>query len=281
MKKIFSGKIGHTGTLDPMATGTLVCAIGEATRFIQFLNPDARKHYRASIQLGMTTDTLDITGDCIGQRPVPNLSEDTIHKCILKFTGHITQRPPIYSALKYQGKPYYYYARKGKEIPIPSRSVTIDSIDQVSYDHIQQQIHLTTRVSAGTYIRSLANDIAEDLGTYGCLASLHRQSIEPWIDCTQWSVDQVIASARPEQYLQSIESGLTHFDSITLPTAACDRLGHGIQCPSPIQMIGPHRLFDCKNAFRGLVTVEDRQVRPLKILHNTPQAPITPQITTK
>lgn len=266
LKKIFSGRIGHTGTLDPMATGTLVCAIGEATRFIQYLDPHARKCYQATIQLGKTTDTLDITGQCIQESNVPAINIDQIRHEIKNFTGKIIQKPPIYSALKYQGKPYYYYARKGKQIPIPSRQVTIDSIDNISYNAETQQIDLTALVSAGTYIRTLAADIAEALGTHGCLAKLHRTHIAPWDDCAMIPIDTVINSHTPETYCQNIESGLIHLPPITLETENCERLGHGIRCTTSKSQAPLLRLLDENQTFRGLVKIEGGCIKPVKIL---------------
>jgi tRNA pseudouridine55 synthase len=270
LKRIFSGRIGHTGTLDPMATGMLVCAIGEATRFIQYLDPNARKCYHASIQLGKTTDTLDITGQCILESPVPTLDIEKITKTMAKFTGKITQKPPIYSALKYQGKPYYYYARKGKSIPIPSRQVDIDKINHISYDSSAQQIHFTAWVSAGTYIRTLASDIAEALGTHGCLSKLHRAEIAPWVDCRMWQVDTVSNSQTPALYCQSIESGLTHLEFMTLSTTECERLGHGIKCKTTQSSTPLLRLLDDNHNFRGLIKIEDGWIKPVKILLNPP-----------
>ena len=125
VKKCFATKVGHTGTLDPMATGMLVCAVGEARKFIQFAQAKANKCYQATIQLGLSTNTSDITGEIVDQKPVPNITLDTIEHAIKQqFIGRIEQTPPIYSALKYQGKPYYY-ARRNESIPIQPRAVTI------------------------------------------------------------------------------------------------------------------------------------------------------------
>lgn len=269
LKKIFQSKVGHTGTLDPMATGILVCAIGEATKFLQYIPETAKKTYVAAIQLGIKTDTADITGEIIEKSAVPCLGLDAIKALIIeKFTGKITQTPPIYSALKYKGKPYYHYARKGQSIPIKTRDVNIKKIENIRYDTSKHQIKLTAKVSSGTYIRSLAQDIAQSLGTIGCLLSLARITIEPWHNQQGHSIQEIKNSDRPESYILPIESGLDHLPRIMLTTDDIQQLQNGsfIRQVRTCTDIGLHRLYDGNTQFKGIVLLDSEYIRPKKIL---------------
>ena len=269
LKRIFHSKVGHTGTLDPMATGILICAIGEATKFLQYTPKDAKKTYVAAIQLGVKTDTADITGEVIQKHEVPCLTLDAIKSLITqKFTGNITQTPPIYSALKYKGKPYYHYARKGETIPIKTRDVNIEKIENIKYNRTKHQVELTARVSSGTYIRSLAEDIADTLGTIGCLLSLSRTAIEPWHNYKGHSIHDIKNADRPESYILPIESGLGHLAAIKLPKCDIKQLQNGsfIQQAKAYTSSGLHQVYDTNDEFMGIVSLESGHIKPKKIL---------------
>jgi tRNA pseudouridine55 synthase len=163
-------KAGHTGSLDPLATGVLPLCFGEATKYSHFLL-EADKTYWASIRLGVTTATGDAEGEVLQSRPV-EVDPDQIRQVLSRFIGHSQQLPPMYSALKFQGKSFYEYAREGLEIPRQARDIRIDSIEWISYqDHVLQ---IKVACSKGTYIRTLGEDIGEALGCGGHLVGLRR-----------------------------------------------------------------------------------------------------------
>lgn len=164
-------KAGHTGTLDPLADGLLPLCFGAATKFAQ-IHLEADKAYRAVLQLGVTTTTDDAEGEIVERRDVPTLTPDQLRVVIQGFIGSISQTPPIYSALKREGKPLYAYARAGQEVQIQSRMVRIDAIDAVGLDG--SLLTLDVRCGKGTYIRALARDIGQALGCGAHLAALRR-----------------------------------------------------------------------------------------------------------
>ena len=175
VKKILNTKVGHTGTLDPNATGVLPLLLGKGTKFSKYLiNHD--KKYIATLQLGVKTTTADIEGEIIEQRAVDErlFDEDKIMAILKTFEGKQIQTPPIYSAIKVKGKKLYEYARSGTEVEIPKRNIEIYKIELVSLNKDQDQIVFDVECSKGTYIRSLCEDIAEKLGTVGHMKELER-----------------------------------------------------------------------------------------------------------
>ena len=164
-------KVGHTGTLDPFATGVLVLAFHRGTRLIQFL-PSLLKVYQTRLQLGIRTQTGDPEGEIISTSSVPNLSTFEIENVLQQFVGRIIQKPPIYSAIKVNGKRLYEYAREGLTVEIPEREVVIHSIALLK--HSAEYLDLEIVCEKGTYIRALGCDIAERIGTVGHLSSLRR-----------------------------------------------------------------------------------------------------------
>ncbi len=163
-------KVGHTGTLDPMATGVMVIAMEHATRFIELID-NHDKAYRARFLLGRTTDTLDITGEILSEREV-NVSRDQVERAVLSFKGDIMQLPPMYSAIKKDGVRLYELARQGIEIEREERKVNISSISLT--DASEKEYEIEVHCSKGTYIRSLISDIGEKLGTGAVMTSLRR-----------------------------------------------------------------------------------------------------------
>jgi tRNA pseudouridine55 synthase len=164
-------QIGHTGTLDPFAEGVLPVCIGKATRLIEYLNNE--KAYAGTVQLGKSTTTYDIEGEVVNTSD-KTVSLDEIETALNKFKGDIEQLPPIYSAIKVQGKKLYEYAREGKEVKIEPRWVNIKEIKVLNFDKENRLLELYIACSKGTYIRSIANDLGEELGTYGHLVKLVR-----------------------------------------------------------------------------------------------------------
>ena len=172
-KLLNTKKVGHGGTLDPAATGVLPVAIGKATRLLQFL-PES-KAYRARIRLGVTTTTDDLEGEVIQSTTEVNLEDSQIITSLNKFIGTIEQVPPIYSAIKKDGKKLYELARKGEQITVAPRTVKITKIELLNIDRTNgYEIEVNINCGAGTYIRSIARDLGEQLGVGGTLASLVR-----------------------------------------------------------------------------------------------------------
>lgn len=166
-------RVGHTGTLDPMATGVLPVCVGTAARINEYLDYDT-KTYDCVMKLGIITDTLDIWGEVLEERPVPDMDEAVIAETIMGFTGEISQIPPKYSALKVAGKKLYEYARAGQEVEIKPRKINIKHISVNNIDLENKEICFTVECSKGTYIRSLCADIGEKLGCGACMSGLVR-----------------------------------------------------------------------------------------------------------
>lgn len=165
-------RVGHTGTLDPMATGVLPVCFGKATRIIEYYDDDF-KTYEAEMKLGMVTDTLDITGTVLETKPV-DVSEEDVIQAIDSFRGWITQIPPRYSALKVNGKPLYKYAREGVEVEIKSRKIYVEDIQPVEVNLGENRILFRVTCSKGTYIRTICDDIGKKLGCGGTMTALRR-----------------------------------------------------------------------------------------------------------
>ena len=205
-------RVGHTGTLDPMATGVLPVLLGRATA-LSGLMLDADKRYTATVRLGVTTDTDDITGTVIKNCEV-NVTSEQLNNAVLHFTGEIMQRPPAYSALKKDGVRLYTLARMGETVEVPERRVTVFSADVVSYINEKNEFAVNFHVSKGTYIRSLARDIGEFLGCGACLSSLCRtytggfslsQCISPDALTEQNISEYILSEEKAVEYLKEVQ----------------------------------------------------------------------------
>lgn len=175
IKKVETSKVGHTGTLDPLATGVLVICVGKATKLVNLLTYDD-KEYEAEITLGIKTDTLDITGHIIKEE-IPHVTKEEIINVLNSFIGEYEQEVPIYSAVKVNGKKLYEYARNNEDVVLPKRLVKINDlslISDLSFKDNRIIFKIKTSVSKGTYIRALINDIAASLNTVGVMSSLRR-----------------------------------------------------------------------------------------------------------
>lgn len=221
-KKLGIKKVGHTGTLDPMATGVLVISIGKGTKTSDYIL-SSDKVYEAKIKLGVLTDSYDITGKILEEEDV-NFTEEEIKDTLIKFTGKISQRPPIYSALKVKGKKLYEYAREGKDVEIKKRDVEIYKIELLDFNG-KDEFTILTKVSKGTYIRSLANDLGRSLGTFGTLTELRRTrsgsfKIEDAIkvsDFERSSLDEIKEKILP------MDLALMNFKRIDIPKSFCEK----------------------------------------------------------
>lgn len=176
-KKLGIRRIGHTGTLDPMAEGLLILLVGSATKS-QHAFQGHEKVYRAVVRLGVQTDTGDATGRSIRTAPVPMLERGRIEEALASFQGSMAQTPPAYSAVKVQGRPAYWWARQRRPVTLLARTVHL--ADLALLEWAEQHITFRVRCSAGTYVRTLAEAIAESLGTVGHLECLTRLSIGAW-----------------------------------------------------------------------------------------------------
>jgi len=206
VKRLFNArKAGHTGSLDPLATGLLPICLGEATKMSGFLL-DADKRYRVTIKLGIKTNTADAEGDAIEVRDVGNYSEDDLERVLAEFLGDIEQIPPMHSALKQNGQPLYKLAHQGIEVERKPRSVVIHSIEMLAAegDRLELEVHC----SKGTYIRTLAEDIGERLGCGAHVTVLRRLSVGPF------SGEKMIT---PVQLEKLAEEGLDALDRLLLP----------------------------------------------------------------
>ncbi len=194
IRKIFhTKKVGHLGTLDPNATGVLVIAINEATKLVQYLENDS-KIYLAEIIVGFNTDTYDNTGNIIKKSKINNLDEKIIDNCLLSFLGESMQVPPIYSAIKKDGKKLYEYARNNQEVEIPPRPIIIYEIKRISEINFQDDyasFMIKVHVSKGTYIRSLAKDIGDKLGIPCCMGNLTRIKSGRWLIEEAKTIDEI------------------------------------------------------------------------------------------
>lgn len=221
-KKLGIKKVGHTGTLDPMATGVLVISIGKGTKTSDYIL-SSDKVYEAKIKLGVLTDSYDITGKILEEEDV-NFTEEEIKDALIKLTGKISQRPPIYSALKVNGKKLYEYAREGKDVEIKKRDVEIYKIELLDFNG-KDEFTILTKVSKGTYIRSLANDLGRSLGTFGTLTELRRTrsgsfKIEDAIkvsDFERSSLDEIKDKILP------MDLALIDFKRIDIPKSFCEK----------------------------------------------------------
>ncbi len=172
-RRLGTKRIGHTGTLDPMATGVLPVCVGKATRIVEYYDADF-KSYRAVLRFGITTDTLDITGEVLETKEVPADVFERIPAVLDNFRGLISQIPPKYSAVRVNGKRLYEYARSGEEVEIKSRNVYIESIDIISQDPDENTLELEICCSKGTYIRTICDDIGAAIGCGAVMTSLER-----------------------------------------------------------------------------------------------------------
>ncbi|MSS19960.1 tRNA pseudouridine(55) synthase TruB [Pseudoramibacter porci] len=199
IRKFFNiKKVGHTGTLDPDAQGVMIVALGRATKFIRFFS-DTNKTYHAQILFGNETDTYDISGKIMNKKE-PTFSAASLKDSIGSFAGKIMQRPPIFSALKKDGRHYYEYARQGIQIDIPKREVEIFDI-QLLDAKVPFSANIRIKCSSGTYIRSLCHDIGLSLGTYACMGKLERTAIGRFDVEQSFSISD-LEKMNPEQRME-------------------------------------------------------------------------------
>lgn len=182
-------KVGHIGTLDPLAEGVLVLCVGKALKMVQML-VQHDKEYIAGIKLGIETDTLDITGNILKKEAVKKYTNEEIKEVLKKYLGSIVQEVPKYSAIKVNGKKLYEYARKGEEVVLPKREVYISELELIS-DNVDNEFFIKCSVSSGTYIRSLIRDIGNSLGTIATMTSLTRTRVGNFSILDSYTIDDI------------------------------------------------------------------------------------------
>ena len=219
-------KAGHTGTLDPMATGVLVVMLGYSTRFIELL-PEHKKSYTARVKLGITTDTLDITGNILSESPV-NVTKEQLLSVAEDFKGEILQTPPMYSALKKDGERLYDLARKGIEIEREQRKIAIEKLEIYDFNGIEFSMDVTC--SAGTYIRSLCDDIGAKLGCGAVMTELRRTSANGFSiekSITLEELEKLVSENRTDEVITSVETALLSYPEITVTNPQANRFHNG------------------------------------------------------
>ena len=227
-------RIGHTGTLDPLATGVLVLCAGKATRIAQYLEAGT-KEYKATMRLGVTTDTLDAEGQVLIMNTYVPPDRNTIDDVMKGFTGPIMQRPPAYSAVKVGGVPSYKLAREGKAKPLAPRLVTIYSIAVTAYE--DPLVSLTIQCSKGVYIRTLCAEIGDSLGMGAHLTALERTQSGSFDLAHAVSLDQLsrmMIAGDVEQVVTSIDDALAAFPLIPITEEETTRVMHGNQILCPV-----------------------------------------------
>ena len=203
---IIKEKVGHTGTLDPLATGVLPLLIGKGTLCSKYLiNHD--KEYQVSLKLGVSTDTMDAEGKVIEEKEVDDsiLEKTNVEKVLSDFVGKQEQEPPMYSAIKVAGKKLYEYARMGKSVEIPKRKIEIYNIELVGINKLSKEIEFKVSCSKGTYIRSLCTDIARKLGTIGYMSGLKRLKVGDFSIKNSIAINDALDKKTIEKHIITIE----------------------------------------------------------------------------
>jgi tRNA pseudouridine55 synthase len=261
-------KAGHTGSLDPFATGMLPICLGEASKTAGFML-DASKTYVAEALLGIATTTGDIEGDICLEQPVPELDSVAVKGLLDSFVGSIEQVPPMYSALKHQGQPLYKLARAGQEVERKARPVKIHSLELL--DWTPPVLKFRVHCSKGTYVRTLAEDIARKLGSCAHLKSLRRLNVEPFEEqemITLQTLETTIEDGNASALLQPVDAGLMEWPVVELDEVSTERFIHG----NPVE-VGPDqpglvRAYSGSGKLLGIGEItSDKQLKPKRIMN--------------
>lgn len=213
LRRVFgTRRIGHGGTLDPMATGVLPVFVGRATRAVEFFE-HAEKTYETVLRLGITTDTEDMTGTVLTEENV-SFAEEQLQETLAAFRGEILQVPPMYSALKVNGQKLCDLARKGKTVARQPRPITIHELTLV--ERGENTLRLRVRCSKGTYIRTLCKDIGEKLGCGGCMESLRRVAAGEYTIDEAVPLQTLLETEKPEDYLRTVDTMFRNYPAVTL-----------------------------------------------------------------
>ena len=260
-------RIGHAGTLDPMATGVLPVFVGRATRAVEFAS-EGEKEYLAGLRLGQVTDTQDITGTVLENHPV-SVSLEDLQRALLPFQGRIQQIPPMYSAIKIQGKKLYELARKGKEVERPPRPITIHALT------IERQVSgtdflLRVRCSKGTYVRTLCHDIGQALGCGGTMFSLRRTMAAGFTLDQALPLDHVLHHLAPTSLLMPADTYFAGYPELVLPSQAEKKVRNGMSIFVPGLAEGEYRVYGAQREFLSLSRVQNEQLTTIKSFFEVP-----------
>lgn len=260
LRRVFNTRrIGHGGTLDPMATGVLPVFVGRATRGVEFFE-HAEKTYETLLRPGITTDTEDITGTVLSRQDV-SLTEEQVEAVLPKFRGNIMQVPPMYSALKVNGQKLYELARKGQEVHREPRPVTIHELAFLGFR--DGCIALRVRCSKGTYIRTLCKDIGEALGCGGCMEALRRVSAGEYTAEEAVPLQELLETETPEKYLRTLDTMFRNYPQVTLTENQEKRCRNGN--PFSVTMPdGTYRAYSKQGEFLMLAKVETGVMSTIK-----------------
>lgn len=260
LRRVFgTRRIGHGGTLDPMATGVLPVFVGRATRGVEFFE-HADKTYEAVLRLGTVTDTQDSTGAVLEKRPAA-VTEAEFRDVLPKFTGKIAQIPPMYSAIKVDGKKLYELARAGKEVERKPREITIFSLELLEFSGETAKIRV--HCSKGTYIRTLCHDIGAALGCGACMETLRRTAAGEYTLADSVELDTLLNAERPEDYLRDVDTLFRQYPAVTLTekqTLRC-RNGNSFSIALPE---GSYRAYDGQGTFLMLAKVRGGVMETVK-----------------
>ena len=260
LRRVFdTRRIGHGGTLDPMATGVLPVFVGRATRGVEFFE-HAEKTYETLLLPGLTTDTEDVTGTELQKRQV-SLTERDVEAVLPRFRGEILQVPPMYSALKVNGQKLCDLARKGKEIVRKPRPITIHELEFLGFQ--EGMVKLRVRCSKGTYVRTLCKDIGEALGCGGCMAALRRTAAGSYDISQAVPLQTLLDTQEPEQYLRSVDTMFSRYEAVTLTPnqeTRC-RNGNSFSLKKPD---GTYRAYSAAGEFLMLAKVENGIMSTIK-----------------
>jgi tRNA pseudouridine55 synthase len=262
--RVFNAKKGgHTGALDPFATGLLPICLGEATK-VSGLLLESDKGYTATLKLGEQSSTGDTEGEIIQRLPVPALTQAGLENLLAQFKGDIQQIPPMYSARKHQGNPWYFYARQGIDIERPARNITIKSLNLKSFD--DNHIVFDVLCTKGTYVRTLGEDMAKALGTVGHLIALHRTQTGSLRGDDMLTLEQI--SEQKQLCLQPLDIALAHLQRIDLTPEEVDLIRHGQMLAKPQPNTELVRLYDDKQCIAvGEWSVEKALLKPKRVFN--------------
>lgn len=260
LRRVFNTRrIGHGGTLDPVATGVLPVFVGRATRAAEFFG-HAEKTYEARMLPGVTTDTEDVTGTMLSHREV-HLTREQVEGVLSAFRGEILQVPPMYSALKVDGRKLCDLARKGQQVERHPRKITVFQLDFLGFE--DDLIQLRVRCSKGTYIRTLCKDIGEALGCGGCMESLRRTSAGSYTIEEAVPLQKLLETDCPEAYLRSVDTMFERFPAITLTENQEKRCRNGNTFSHPAPS-GTYRAYSRSGEFLMLAKVEGGVMSTIK-----------------
>ena len=259
-------RIGHAGTLDPMATGVLPVFIGRATRAVEFAE-SGEKEYVALLRPGIITDTQDTSGTVLEEHPV-QFSRADLESVLPRFTGEILQVPPMYSAIKIQGKKLYQLARKGREVERPARPITIHSLALLGDCAENGDYRLRVRCSKGTYIRTLCHDIGQALGCGAAMAGLQRTMACGYTLDSAVTLDQIQQSSDPAVFLQNVDSLFADYPTVTVNSAAEKKVRNGASVAVSALASGTYRVYSQEGVFLALSRCDGETLSTIKSFFN-------------